>query len=361
VPTAAGDAEEIERILSEELDKLRPEAILVASDVKGRKVSLQSFHAVIGGKNNVYVDSVRTQFKDSQDFIAQWTHGLIALVKGKNIRSTAAHDVARIVQDTVGREYVFKFLTRNFYRQYNARTRHKPADHLWAIWFGGRNHDYGLLIAPSRRQGEWANDKSEMRRAPYVYWTVGHVLQTGLASPDEEQPLRFSTVDELLKFYRFFLKKVSNSQYEKGIADRYMAYLLASTDVFSEPFLVPEFRYAGLAGKHEHRLDYTVFNGHTTTLTGFELSPYSTHGAIKNAKDKTQKAINEEGAANWGKEMKKRNDYFNSYQIPVVTFTDSSLTDLDECFQLMRTHLAAREPHEFRLDEALDELTSLQL
>jgi hypothetical protein len=41
-------------------------------------------------------------------------------------------------------------------------------------------------------------------------------------------------------------------------------------------------------------------------LTGFELSPYSTHGAIKKAKDKTQKVINEEGAARWEKEMKKR-------------------------------------------------------
>jgi hypothetical protein len=74
-----------------------------------------------------------------------------------------------------------------------------------------------------RRKGEWTNDHSEMRRAPYVYWTVGHVLQTGLASPDEEQPLTFPTIDELVKFYRYFLKKMSNSKYEKGMADRYMA------------------------------------------------------------------------------------------------------------------------------------------
>jgi hypothetical protein len=311
---AAG--EEIERILSEQLDQLRPEAIRVASAVKGRTLSLQSFHAVIGGKNNTYVDSVRTQFKDPEDFLAKWTHGLVSEVKrreelelrfdGRIHGSSAAHDVARIVKDNVGRAYVFKFLTRNFYRQYNARVRHKPADPLWAIWFGGKNQDYGLLIAPVRRKGEWTNDHSEMRRAPYVYWTVGHVLQTGLASPDEEQPLTFPTIDELVKFYRYFLKKMSNSKYEKGMADRYMAYLDASADVFSEPFLVPEFRYAGLAGKHEHRLDYTVFNGHTMALTGFELSPYSTHGAIKKAKDKTQKVINEEGAARWEKEMKKR-------------------------------------------------------
>jgi hypothetical protein len=200
-----------------------------------------------------------------------------------------------------------------------------------------------------------------MRRAPYVYWTVGHVLQTGLASPDEDQPLTFASVEDLLKFYRYFLKKVSNSKYEKGIADRYMAYLRASTDIFSEPFLLPEFRYAGLNGKHEHRLDYTVFNGHTMHLTGFELSPYSTHGAIKKVKDKTQKAINEEGAARWEKEMKKRNDYFRSYSIPVVTFTDSSLADLDECFQVMSGYLAAREPHEIRLEEALNGLDSLLL
>jgi hypothetical protein len=146
MPNAARDDKEIERLLTEQLDKLRPDAIRVASSVKGRTLSLQGFHAVIGGKNNTYVDSVRTQFEDPEDFLAKWTHGLVGEAKrreelelrfdGRISGSSAAHDLARILQDEVGREYVFKFLTRNFYRQYNARVRHKPADHLWAIWFG---------------------------------------------------------------------------------------------------------------------------------------------------------------------------------------------------------------------------------
>jgi hypothetical protein len=35
--------------------------------------------------------------------------------------------------------------------------------------------------------------------------------------------------------------------------------------------------------------------------------------------------VNKELAASWEKEMKKRNDYFTQYSIPVVTFADSRL------------------------------------
>ena len=156
-------------------------------------------HGIIGGKNNEYVDAVRSQFSDSKSFIAKWLNGLldrIAEIEERQLRfdghvhpDSGAHDIARFLKDPIGQKYTFVFLRRNFYRQFNARTRFKPPDNLWSIWFGGKGHVYGVLIAPAFRNGKWTNDKSEMRRAPYVYWTVGHVLSTGLATPEEAECL----------------------------------------------------------------------------------------------------------------------------------------------------------------------------
>ena len=35
--------------------------------------------------------------------------------------------------------------------------------------------------------------------------------------------------------------------------------------------------------------------------------------------------------------MAKRNDYFSSYGVPVVTFTDFALEDMDACFGVMES------------------------
>ena len=363
--------EEIDIILSEELDGLRAAAMLVGNKVKKRELTLQGFHAVIGGKNNIYANCINTQFKDPEDFIAHWTVGLTRIVKekdaanlkfdGKFLRDSAAHDVARILRNPAGRAYIHTFLRRNFYRQYDARVRYKPDENLWAIWFGSPNALFGLLISPDLRNGEWVNDKSQMRREPYVYWTVGHVLMTGLVTPDEPEPMKFADVASLITFYRFLVKKVSNSQYEKGIVDWYIRYLQSSSDVLGEPLLIPEFRYAGLDKKHEFRLDYTIFNVHTQEQTGFELSPHSTHGALKQIKDKTQKAVNRELAIKWEHEMDKRNKYFKKYKIPVITFADSALANLDECFAEIAARLRARQPREITFCDAMEQFDALAL
>ena len=75
-------------------------------------------------------------------------------------------------------------------------------DDLWQIWFGSNNLFYGIVISPVFGNGTWSNDRSEMRRAPYVYWTIGHVMATGLVSPDEESVMPFASVEGFLAFYR---------------------------------------------------------------------------------------------------------------------------------------------------------------
>ena len=78
-------------------------------------------------------------------------------------------------------------------------------------------------------------------------------------------------------------------------------------DVESEPFLIPELRYAGLEAKHKYRLDFTILNPHMMTFVGFEISPASTHMAVKGIKKKIQKSVNAELKAKWERETVKLN------------------------------------------------------
>lgn len=368
---------ELEKQFTAELESMRDEVLVRAVPLlrvtsynpRPSSISLPSFHAKIGRWNTIFVDSIRVQFSDPNDFLARWVTGLLDKVEaieaeqkakynGKTYPTASEHEVVRFLKDLIIRKYIFTFLIRNFYRNFQARTRAKPDDMLWQIWFGRGNMAWGVLLAPVYRLEKWTNDVSEIRRADYHYWTVGHILRTGLVDPSSPEPLTFSDLDQFVAFYRSVLKRESNSIYEQAIAERYVAYLKASTSPESEPFLVPELRYGGLEAKHEHRLDYTVLNSHTMELTGFELSPASTHMAVTGIqKDKkTQIEVNREIAAQWEHEMAKRNKYFEKFSVPTVTFTDSTLKDMDQCFALIAKKLSDRNQQTTSLKDTVKRL-----
>jgi len=327
--------------------------------------SLHSFHAHIGRNNNTFVDSVRTRFGGPQEFIARWIEGLDAKLNdvkssgrtGYGGRPLGEHLVLQCLKDPLLEQYTFKFLERNFYRNYKERTRHKPDDALWCVWFGSGDLSWGLLIAPAHRNNAWTNDKSQMRRESYTYWTVGHVLATGLFDPNSKEPLKFSNVDAFLTFYRSVLKRVSHSQYERAICDRYLNYIESSAAPLDEPLLIPEFRYAGAERKHEYRLDFTILNGHTFQFTGFELSPASTHIKVEKVATKSQAELNRELAGAWQREVAKRNAYFQTYGVTVVTFADDDLKDVGACFEQIEVTLRARSTPTASIQRALAALT----
>jgi hypothetical protein len=219
----------------------------------------------------------------------------------------------------------------------------------------------GSLIAPDFREDEWTNDKSEMRRAVYDYWTVGHVLATGIIDPDSNDLVQFDSLRSLAQFYRSVLRRRSASDYEKEISRRYVEYLQNSDDVESEPFLIPELRYAGRESEHLYRLDFTILNPHTMSFVGFEISPSSTHNAVTKIKARTQKDVNAELAKKWGREMAKRNRYFQEFGIATVTFTDDDLTDMDACFSQIEACLSQRPDDETSIEEQLEAINALTL
>jgi hypothetical protein len=346
--------EELEASLSKELIEHQESVLRKFSIEREKDCSLHSLHGTIGSKNRQYADVVNNQFSDPKEFIAYWLKGFLDYVGDYRYSP-----LRNLLKDDEFRNYTFTFLERNFYRNLIARTRFKPDDSLWSIWFGGGTLTWGLVIAPVLRGGIWTNDVSEIRRADYMYWTIGHVMATGLIDPESSTPVRFGSVDELMTFYRSILKRVSNSDYEQEFCDLYIDYISKSPNKMEEPFLIPEFRYAGLERKHEHRLDFTILNPHTRDLIGIELSPNSTHMAVKGIKEKLQKTVNEELSEKWGKEMKKRNDYFSSFGITTLTFTDTNLKDTTNCFEEIKKYLSARPTESINLNNELERLRKL--
>jgi hypothetical protein len=168
-------------------------------------------------------------------------------------------------------------------------------------------------------------------------------METGFVIPGKKKIFLFKTVEDYLDFFEEVLVRHSKSKYQIEIAARYCAYVLASEDPLSVPLLIPELRYGGREAKHKYRLDYCTIDGTTMERIGFEFSPSSSHTAIVDIKNKTQKQINEEAAANFEEEMAKHKAYFKKFGIFVLIYTDSDLTDMDLLFKDIKKYLTSIE------------------
>jgi hypothetical protein len=267
--------------------------------------------------------------------------------------------LGKLIKDDLIWEYISKFFERNFYRELHERIRKKPSKELWSIWFGDNEMPWGLLIAPTIRKGEWTNDRSEIRRADFEYWTIGHVLKTGIIDPDSNDLLSFEEGDEFIQFYRSVLIRSMNSEYEKELAQKYLNYLNDSDDLRSEPILVPQIRYAGLEEEHRYRLDFAILNSHIMEFVGIELSPSSTHMSVQGIETTTQREMNEGLEENWNEEMRKRRGYFNEFGITTVTLTDADLNDIENCFSEIKEYLSKRPDQTFSVTTRRADVTNM--
>lgn len=357
---------QIEMKLTEQLKVMQPKALKIYIDItlkngNSNAPSIHGMHAIIGSKNNTFVDSIRTQFSDPNDFIQQWIKGLLDRYEDYSYKAfdgeVRKYILIYLLQSDYFREYTFKFLERNFYRNLKERTRFKPDDVLWEIWFGNGSFVLGIFMTPVYRNGKWTNDVSEIRRADYKYWTIGHIMKTGIVDPDSKTKISFSSYDDLFTFYRSILKKLSNSLYEKDVFDRYISYLTSSKSIDDEPLLIPEIRYAGLNKEHKHRLDFTILNSHTQEHIGFELSPSSSHMSVSGIRSgKSQATMNNELSEKWSKEMQKRNDYFSDYGITTLTFSDEELANMDAVFEIIASFLRNRNANKTSIEDEVERL-----
>lgn len=294
--------------------------------------SEQSLNAIIGSKIDKFFDLKNDVIHSQDEFVARWLEGLkkSAFEDGESLH----HFIwTQLKKHESYREYLLLFLKRSYLKHFEELSKNRPLVEDAEIWIGQKNANYGLLVSPRFKNNQWENDKSEIRAFDKAYWTIGHVMKTGLVIPGKDKIFKFSDIDQYLLFFQDTLVRNSGSKYEYEIAGHYCEYVKKQPTPELVPLLIPEFRYAGLAEKHVYRLDFMVINPYSLNRVGFELSPWSTHGYLAKIGGLTQKKINEMAADNFAKEMKKHRSYFKEHNVFCFIYTDEQLADSTSLFK----------------------------
>jgi len=326
--------------LTQQLNELLPEVL----DKTGF-FSFSSLHGKIGGKFDEYIDIRHEVINSPEHFISLWLQGYQDDLKARGdfMKTSNAYETYLLLrQHEVFKNYLFLFLKRVYLRNYDALSKKRPKVEEAEMYIGQQNAHYGLLITPRFVNGNWENDKSEIRHFKKQYWSVGHVLETGLVIPGKNSKMTFHDVPDYLNFFQNVIVRNSGSKYEIEIAELYTDYVLNHERPENIPLLIPEFRYEGLAKAHKYRLDFTIIEPTELNKIGFELSPWSTHGYLKKTKGLTQKEINAMAQDNFEKEMRKHKDFFRKHGIFAMIYTDTELADTEKIFVDMKRYLEPR-------------------
>lgn len=284
-----------------------------------------TINARIGYRTDHYIDLKNDVIRSQDEYVSKWMTAFKA--------NEAADDLWDLFRKSRSfRKYLQLFLQRSYLKHFEELSKRRPRVEDSEMWIGQTNANYGLLVTPRWENDQWENDKSEIRAFKQGYWTIGHVMETGLVVPDSDEAFEFNSVKQYLQFFRDTLVRNSGSPHERKIATYYCDFVLQSAEPLDVPLMIPEFRYLGREKKHLYRLDFVIVNPFTLDKVGFELSPWSTHGELKGVKAMTQKEINEIASANREAEFKKHRDYFKKYGIYALIYTDSDLKDCKKIF-----------------------------
>lgn len=309
-----------------------------------------SLNAVIGGKAAEFMDLHHAQMLSAEAYATLYMKGFKEAMKHPGA-VTHRENYDRLKGSKAAQEYFMLFLKRSWLKHFDEYSRKRPHLEESMIWIGQNKANYGLFITPAWRRGEWGNDRSEIRHFPKRYWTIGHILQSGLVVDGDEDKVTFSDVEAYLVFFKNVVRG-SGSPYEKEIAKLYVDFVRAADEPEHVPLLIPEYRYGGKDAKHLYRLDFTIIDPFTMEKVGFELSPWSTHGKLTGLKGLTQAKINEMAKDNYEKEMAKHRAFFEKHGIYALIYTDKQLADITSVFTEMKKYLTPVDKVE-QLDFAL--------
>jgi hypothetical protein len=305
--------------------------------------SQASLNAMIGGKADEFIDLHHEVVLSPDQYVTCYMKGFKAAMSPPGDPFPNAHrrNYERLKSSKAAQEYFMLFLKRSYLNHFEELSRKRPHLSESEIWIGQNNADYGLLVIPrfNKMAGEWENDRSEIHHFRKLYWTIGHIVRTGLVVPGDCDRIMFSTVDEYLTFFKNVLVRASGSSYEKAIAKRYVAFVKASSVPEGVPLLVPEYRCEGKAPKHRYRLDFCIIDPFTMQKVGYELSPWSTHGYLSKLKGLTQAQINDMAKDNFEREMAKHKSFFKRHSVYALIYTDKDLADMDAILEDMKQYL----------------------
>ncbi len=304
--------------------------------------NIQSLHGTLGGKNHRFINLHNDVIVSPEMYLEKWVTGFF---KELNC-SSPEHDVVlmekHLSAQPLTRAYLKLFLTRTFLREYESLSKVRPEIHESEFWIGQNHEEYGLFVSPRFKDGKWENDKSEIRRLDIQYWSIGHVLRTGLVIPDKNEVIMFKNIEDYLLFFKNVLVRPQKSSHQMKIADLYSQYVQKLPNPNEALLLIPELRYGGKSAKHEHRLDYCIIDIQNHAKIGFELSPASTHIHIEKISDKTQKTVNEEISDKFEKEANKLKDFFKGYGIYTLIYTGKSLEEPEMIFKDMKRYITSQ-------------------
>ncbi len=300
----------------------------------------QSLNAIIGHKTDFFIDLKNEIINSPEHYVLLWMEGF------QKHLSRSGGGVYRNLFDTVKaspemQAYLDLFLRRSYLKHYEELYKRRPHVDEAEIWIGENDADYGLLVTPRFADGDWENDQSEIRHFKPRYWSIGHVLKTGLVVPGNEDIMEFAAVEDYLKFFQYVLVRGTKSSHQKKIAALYCDFVRTSAAPLDVPLLIPEFRYEGKLAKHKYRLDFSVIDPDTMDKVGFELSPWSSHGELTGTKEKSQKQINLEAKANFEKEMKKHKSFYKKHGVYALIYTDMDLAQPQIIFEDIKARLEA--------------------
>jgi hypothetical protein len=323
--------------MKEELRTLLPS---VLSEVRNDDEA--SLNAFIGHKAEHFIDLKNEVIKSPEEYVSKWLQGLTKqLENGAKGGILMIHDYLRSKPNF--RKYCEIFLRRSFLKHYDELSKTRPREDDASYWFGLNDAQHGIFVTPRfNAAGEWENDKSEIRAFSETYWSIGHVLKTGLCYPNEERFYKFSDVEAYLSFF-YNQVRLTKSPYQTTIADKYIEFVRSSNFPLKIPLLIPELRFNTEKVKHKYRLDFFVINPYTMDKIGFEFSPWSTHGLLQ-GRDKTLKQLNAEALDNFERELGKMKSYFKKFNIVVTTYTDSEFQNMDAIFNDIKKYLNPSEP-----------------
>lgn len=325
--------------IKEELRDMLPQVLLET----GARTEA-SLNAKIGSKADRFFDLKNDVIRSQEEYVNIWLQGFKKEADEGDSVAIAWLERSIRASDEFKR-YLILFLKRSYLKHYESLSKTRPKVEQSVLWIGQSNAEYGLLVTPRFRNSQWENDKSEIRAFSEGYFTIGHVLETGLVIPSRKRKFTFSDVDQYLMFFRDLFVRNSGSQYEYEIADFYCDYVQAHSSPTDVPLLIPEYRYLGIKKKHKYRLDFLVINPFTLDRVGFELSPWSTHGHLSKTKSLTQKQINQMANDNFQKEMKKHRSYFRKHDVFTLIYTDDQLADCEQLFNDdIRPYLEPQQP-----------------
>ena len=115
--------------------------------------------------------------------------------------------------------------------------KQKPKLDESEYWFGNNDDEFGLLVTPRFSTEQWENDNSEIRHFKKPYWTIAHVMETGLCYMGEKRVRTFTTIEDYLQFFRDMVRR-TKSMYQLDVADRYIEFVSTSNDPLSVPLLL---------------------------------------------------------------------------------------------------------------------------